>query len=346
MKRRGWGGRRGLGLAAGVAAALLVFELVARQIFWLPYIQDPRLSAILPAGTVARFCREGCARTTWVADGVRSSAPPDASSVTLLVLGDSYTEALMIDDASVFSRGIEKALAETAPPVQVLNMGRSGASTADYVALAGYYREHVDPSWTLVQLRQAGLEGNAFQEGGTHFRITDAGGVEVVEVPPRVSRWNRELSRVRRESALASLATTRLKEFARAAAAEPPLFRGGHAPAATSPAPVAYPVAAELEAVADAFGGRITFFFIPAFDPLDPVTPGATERVFDATCAARGWSCVNLRATFPAFAARHEAPAGFPNTRFNWGHMNEAGHVAAGELLGAELRRLRALAVF
>ena len=337
--------RRALGLAGAGLAAGLLFELLARQIYWLPYMQHPRLSSILPAGTVARFCREGCARTTWVADGVRRHAPADPAVASVLVLGDSYTEALMIDDERVFSRGIERALEGTEPRVQVLNMGRSGASTPDYAALAAFYLEQVDPRWTVIQLRWAGLEADAFSAGETHFRRTSDGGVEVVDVPPRPSRINRYLTPIRQGAAFANLVTRRLKEFAGAAAQEPPLFFGGHARPIAEPRP-AWPVAAELEAVVRAFGGRVTLLFIPEFDPRDPTATGETERSFDATCAAHEWSCVNLRAAFPAFAARREAPAGFPNTRFNWGHMNEAGHVAAGELLGAELRRLRAHALF
>lgn len=337
--------RRALGLAAGVVVAALLFEAIARQIYWLPYIQHPRLSSILPAGTVARFCREGCARSTWVADGVRRHAPLDPALPSVLVLGDSYTEALMIDDERVFSRGVERALEDTRPRVQVVNMGRSGTSTADYAALAAYYLDTVRPRWTVIQLRIAGLEDAAFQSGEPHFRNVAGGGVEVVDVPPRTSRMNRHLTPVRQHSALANLATRRLKELGALAAQEPPLFRGGHArrPAL---APPAWPVAAELDAVADGFAGRVTFLFLPDFDPHDPAAAGETERRFDAACVERGWSCVNLRAAFPAFAARHEAPSGFPNTRFNWGHLNEAGHVAAGERVGAELRRLRALAVF
>lgn len=338
--------RRTLGLAAGVLAAALLFEAIARQIYWVPYLQDPRLSSILPGGTVARYCREGCARTTWIEDGVRRHAPADPSLPAVLVLGDSYTEALMIDDDRVFSRGVERALEDTRPRVQVLNMGRSGMSTADYAALAHYFEERVAPRWTVIQLRVAGLEDAAFGSGEPHFRRTEGGGVEVVDVPPRTSRMNRYLTPIRQRLALANLATRRIEELRALAAAEPPLFRGGHARPAASATPAAWPVEAELDAVARAFGGRMTFLFIPDFDPHDPAATGETERRFDAACAERGWSCVNLRAAFPAFAARHEAPSGFPNTRFNWGHLNEAGHVAAGELVGAELRRLRARAVF
>jgi lysophospholipase L1-like esterase len=333
---------RVLAVALGLMAALLVAEIVARRIFWLPYLQDPRLGAILPADTHARYCREGCGTSYWVRDGVRNSAPPDPARRTVLALGDSFTEALMTDDAAVYTQRTEAALTAAGHPLQILNLGRSGASAADYVALAPFYDESFDPDWTVIQLRDDDLEGAAWDPGKTHFRLREDGSVEAIEVPPRPSALSLRLLPLRQRLALVALGNTRLREFAAAAAAEPPLF-GATRVRAPAALPAIRPVVAEVAAMAAAHAERVTFLYLPEFDPRAPGRVPDTEALVAAACAARGWSCVNLRESFAAFAARDASPYGFANSRFNAGHMNDAGHAAAAELLRRELERLATL---
>jgi hypothetical protein len=334
--------KRSIAIALGIVAALLVAELVARRIFWLPYLQDPRLGTILPGGTVARYCREGCGTSHWVRDGLRNLAAPDPERRAVLALGDSFTEALMTDDGNVYTQLAEAALAAAGWPLQVLNVGRSGASAADYVALAPLYDELYDPQWTVIQLRDDDLEDPAWDPGKTHFQLRDDGRVEAIEVPPRPSAFSLRTLALRQRVALVAFGNTRLREFVAAAAAEPPLFGATRAPSPPA-APVRRPIVAELEALAAAYGGRVTLLHLPEFDPHWPDRVPETEALVTATCAARGWSCVNLRESFADFAAHHASPYGFANSRFNAGHMNDAGHAAAAELLRRELERLAAL---
>jgi lysophospholipase L1-like esterase len=334
--------KRSIAIALGIAAALLVAELVARRIFWLPYVQHPRLGAILPGDTVARYCREGCGSSYWARDGVRNAAPPASARRAVIALGDSFTEALMTDDEAVYTQRAEAALVGAGLPLQILNLGRSGASAADYVALAPFYAEHYDPQWTVIQLRDDDLEDAAWDPGKTHFRLRDDGRVEAIEVPPRPSAFSLRLLPLRQRSALVAFGNTRLREFVAAAAAEPPLF-GATRARAPAPLPAMRPVVAEVAAIASAYADRLTFLYLPEFDPRAPDRVPASEALVTAACAARGWSCVNLRESFADFAARHASPYGFANSRFNAGHMNDAGHAAAAELLRRELERLAAL---
>jgi len=329
-------------LAAGALAACAVFEVGLRPLYWLPYVHHPRLGSILPAGTVARYCREGCGTSRWADDGARHATPLDPARPAILAVGDSFTEALMTDDALVYPQRLEAGLDGG---WQVVNVGRSGASPADYIALAPLYAERYAPRWTVIQLRADDLERDACDPSKTHFARRAEGGVEAVEVPPRPSRTSQLLAPLRRRFALVNLATLRLREFRAAASTEPPLFRAtARAPAEGTPA-ASYPIEAELEALAAAYGGRVTFLFLPDFDPHDVATPGATELRFTGACLAHAWSCVDLRSAFPQLAARRESPYGFPNSTFNTGHMNDAGHAAAAALLHEEIARLRTLAL-
>jgi hypothetical protein len=332
-------GRRAAVLA-GVLLVLALFEGVARRVSWLVYDIDPRLGSILAPDRVQVYCREGCGSSRWIADGIRRVAPLDPARPVLLVLGDSFTESLMIDDDRVFTRLLEAKLAAAGSPLQVANAGRSGGSPADYVALAPFYRARLAPRWTVIQIRAPDLEGDAFDPSKTHFDEQPDGRLALVPVVQPISRFNRALAPLRRESALVGFATIRLREFRSAAADEAPLFR---ATRRRAPPPArAWPVTAQLAAMADAFDGRVTFLFLPDYDAGDPDYVDAIEHTVAQDCAAHGWSCASLRDAFPAFAAARTAPYGFPNSAFNSGHMNDAGHAAAAAVLETELRRVLA----
>jgi len=331
----------------GLVMALATTEEVVRQVYWRPLVSDPVFSTIVPPGTTVRWRTEGDGTSRWTVNGIRRPSPPSLEKRPYLVLGDSFTEAFMVDDADVFTQRLEGMLAKGPAASPVLNLGRSGASVADYIAFAPRYRARFSPRWTIVQLRDDDLAADAWTPSKPHFIRAANGELRVsLEFAPR-SRFSSLLQPLRRYSTLANYGLIRLQEFALASAAEPPLFQAANAPSvATDPLPDAtlrYPILAELELLHDSYDGRITFLMLPEFDLAAPSEPTSeTERLWLRTCAARQWSCVSLREVYPAFAAHFRSPFGFSNTAWNQGHMNAAGHHAAARLLEAEMLRLAA----
>jgi hypothetical protein len=183
-----------------------------------------------------------------------------------------------------------------------------------------------------------------FDAGRTHFERDAAGALVAVPVVLPFSRFNALLAPLRNASALVNYAIVRAREFGAATADEPPLFRAGSlVRKSAAPPRDDDTMVAILASLVKAYDGRVTLLLLPGFDLRAPgAVTSQAERVFARTCAARALSCANLRDAFPAFAARFEAPYGFPNSAWNYGHMNEAGHAAAAALLDAELARLRA----
>ena len=104
-------GLRSLLVAGGVLGALLLLEAVVRQIYWHPAVIDPVLGAVPAPGETHRYATEGDGRSHWSAPGVRRPTPPDPQRASILVFGDSFTEALMIDDADVYTQRLEEGLA-------------------------------------------------------------------------------------------------------------------------------------------------------------------------------------------------------------------------------------------
>jgi hypothetical protein len=339
------GARRGIvAPALAVLAALALYEAVSRFVYWLPDDVHPQLGSVLREGARVVYCREGCGASHWIADGIRRATPLDRAQPVILALGDSFTESLMTDDGAVYTRLAEDQLSAAGAFPQIANAGRSGASAADYVAQAPFWRAALAPRWTTVQLRARDVEGDAFDSAKNHFVRTPSGGIRLVAVERPPSGLNRYLAPLRRRSALASFTSIRAFEFVAAARAEPPMFRATARP----PAPVVteYPIEAQLDALAAAWDGRITFLFLPEYDARDPDAAGETERRVIARCAARAWSCANLRDRFADFATTRTSPYGFANSSFNAGHMNDAGHAATAAVLAEELERLRARDLF
>jgi hypothetical protein len=326
-----------LSIAAGVLAALALGEAAVRQVYWHPLVADPVLGAVPAPGETQRFALEGDGRSRWTVLGVRRAAPPDRSRPSLLAVGDSFTEALMIDDADVYTERLETLLGARGIDLPVLNVGKSGFSAADYVALADEYRRRFDVLWTVVQLMPQDVADEAFDPATTHFRVEADGRISLVAMP--LTAPNPLLLRVRRHLALLDYGVRRLKEMAAAARAEPPLFFGAQArPPAPPQAKPDPPVEEVLEALGRAYDGRLTLLLLaPYLEPPSPV-----ERRIVAACRNWGWSCVQLRDRFPEFEAQHEAPFGFANSQWGRGHLNAAGHRAAAELLADEIARLRA----
>jgi hypothetical protein len=320
---------------AGVLFALVLGELLLRQVYWRETVWEPGRGALPAPGTVQRYCIEGCGSSRWTEGGVRRASLPPPGKPSILVLGDSYTEALMIDDADVFSHRAERLLAERGLDFPVLNVGASGRSVADYVVRAGEYQRRFTVHWTVAQVRGGDFAGDAWIPAKNHFRRADDGALELATAPP-VDTFDR-LAPLRRSLSLYSFGVYRARQFLAAWAAEPPPFRAP-APPAAPPRPPDYPIEEEFDRLVAAYDRRITLLVLSSAGPETTL-----EDRIAARCSATRTSCVELRERFGEFARRHESPYGFPNSTWGKGHMNEAGHHVAAELLTDELLRLHAL---
>jgi hypothetical protein len=343
---------RFLPFAAGAFLALLTMETVVRQVYSISFAREPGFGYIRKS---VLYRLEGDGLSRWTVHDLRRSAPPVPTKPSILVLGDSFTEALMVGDADVYTSLLERDLNASGLGVQVLNLGLSGTSAADYVAHAPLYRRLFSPLWTVVQLRTSDLTTDAWEAGKSHFKHGLGNqGLEVSHAKPhfeevRENFWKQAVRAV--PSMLGYYGVERLSNFAEGAAAETPLFQAG---SADSPARGAdpgleegYPMEEEMNLLARAYDGRVTCLFLPRFEPDRPMAPeSSVARRFEEHCERRALSCVNLRKTYAAFTRRRRSPFGFSNTAFNAGHMNADGHDAAAAELMSEMGRLRSRGLF
>src|SRR5215470_13877049 len=148
----------------GTALALVAFEPIARVYYFYPGSFEPGVGPVPAPASKVRWCIEGCATSSWQDHDLRRSRPYDPRLPAILAVGDSHTEAMQVGDDEVYTARLERALGDG---TQVLNIGRSGHSPADHVALAARNRALFSPEWTIVVLKE-----KDFQDIGTgayHF---------------------------------------------------------------------------------------------------------------------------------------------------------------------------------
>jgi lysophospholipase L1-like esterase len=297
----------------------------------------------LPLTTVVHRLGEGFGVSHWDARGIRLSRYSCTRCPDILVIGDSYTEALQVNDDQAYV-AVAESLLVGPKPIRLLNAGDASASPADYVVRAARYRKQIRPAWVVVQLNADDLGRDAFLPDKVHFRQNGESLSLVVPAPYSYGRITKTLNFIRERSALANYAISRL-DIARQGPKGPPWFRAGfepRMPATASAPPQTFPLERELSLLRAAYGNRITFLFLPLFNK--PVENEETR--FDRYCRMTQTSCVNFRASFEEFQRSGTAPYGFPNSRFAFGHLNPAGHAAAARLLANELRRLQQHGLF
>ena len=332
---------------AGVLV-LLTLELAMRHYAYIPRRLDPDFGYV--ATGQAWWFREGGGIGHWGARGVRvSSSPTNVVEKTILVLGDSFTEAPHVSDDEVYTDVLERSLRRASHNLRVLNAGVTGSTLPYYVHLAPSYLRAFSPSWTVVQINPDDVLGAAFSRKATHFERLPDGSVRVRALPPEGGGGlaRRALRFLQGHSALLQNSVLQYKAFADSAKSFRPFRQTEALPPARTEDPNRFPIAEELAALSNAFGGRVTILFVsPWQDGIGSDEPSPVERSVDAGCRALGASCVFSRTVYPQLARSAAFPTGFPNTRPGRGHLNPTGHAAVAEALGRELLAGKPSALF
>ncbi|MFO0697486.1 MAG: SGNH/GDSL hydrolase family protein [Polyangiales bacterium] len=331
--------RRTVRVVAALAVAACVGESVARLYLYEPRSLDPEFGYVIADGATTTCFKEGAGIGHWGPRGVRRTGLPAERGAPLLVLGDSFTEAVHVNDEECYTGRLARILAAGAPSMRVLNAGVAGRSAADYVHLAPAYTSVFRPEWTVVQMTSADLGHEAFDPGSTHFELVAGGRLRTVALPPagRGGGLRRALRALRARSALLANASIQIRSFETLMTEFRP-FHQSAAPAVRVAAnDASFPVELELGMLREAFGSRLTLLFLGRYGTREE---DATELRVRRYCAETGSSCVFLRDAFARFDRAAGPPYGFPNTGFGTGHLNATGHREAARLVADELTRL------
>lgn len=330
-----------------VALALFTCELLVRSTEFDRFVWDPELGQLHRPGVEARFSREGFGKSHWLAAGVRRDPRPTASTQRhVLVIGDSFTESLQVDDDQTFTALTNERLRRDHTDVEALNVGMAGLAPSDYVYQAPRHKRDFRASWTVVVLSDHDLEGDSWDGAKVHF-VVDSNGNIVLRQPavskdPNASVARRIYEFLTDHIALVRFSRLRMHDFALGVEDEPPLFRGGRPRPPTPPRPAAPldRVRLEVAQLKAAYDGRLTILHLSTFDPARPTTATITESRLIEAATLLGVRVITTRDGYPALAAAGRAPFGFANSAFNAGHMNALGHQVASRALTSELQDL------
>ncbi len=152
--------------------AVLGVELVMRvlgftPVFWT--VQTNWFGPVQADGTVSFLGDEGFAFTHYRALG--EVATPFDRGETIVILGDSRTEARQVPDAQKYSSVVETLLRERGLDVNVRNFGRSALDIATYVTQIPLYRELYHPALFVVQITDDDLTTSFNPRNAHYFRV-------------------------------------------------------------------------------------------------------------------------------------------------------------------------------
>jgi lysophospholipase L1-like esterase len=326
-------------LVVAFVLALLVWELLLSQlILQKPSSRThPTLGRIYGQGLYVQG-KEGYGRTLLNELGLRSPSltdePLQENEHNVLVLGDSYTQAMQVSDQVAFPQHLNDLLGEN---TRVINAGREGASPADYIALEEYNKTIFQPDVVVVQLNEADFTRDLLSKGQTFYYEETPQGYTLHENKSVVS--SNELAQ-----RFATLQSILNFSVIRVALERVEALRNGKMPAAHTVQTTTQQTDGERERfvvqeLKKAYQNPI-LLYIPEMDYFSPdyAQPHATEHYLAKAARDLGVTFISLRSDFAAlYRNRYRTAHGFSNTQPGMGHINPLGHEVAAERLAEVL---------
>jgi lysophospholipase L1-like esterase len=322
-------------IKAGVALllSLIFWELILSQlILQKPTSQShPVLGRIYGQGLYVQG-KEGYGRTVLNELGLRSpplgALPADAFRV--LVLGDSYTQAMQVSDEVAFPEHLSELLGTSS---SVINSGREGGSPADYIALETFNKTTFQPDSVVVQLNEADFTRDLLSKNQTFYYEPTAQGYTLRENKALVSS-NALASRFVGLQSILNFSVMRLAlerieglragktDIAAPEANQPPQSDGS----------LERFVVQELK---KAYSTPI-LLYIPEINYFanDYAEPHLTEQYLAEAARDADVTFISLLPDFAElYKTEHKTAHGFANTQPGMGHINALGHQIVAERL-------------
>jgi lysophospholipase L1-like esterase len=333
---------------AGIAAILVLGEWVVRTTLESPSVTVPvaRFGWAYPPFARVVHSSEGYSVRHTNSLGLfdrELRVPRPARRVVLL--GDSYAEALQVPEGQGFADVAERLL----PGTEIVDAGVSGHSPLDHAEWLETTGDSLAPDVIVVEISDANLDLMLTPDALRRYGSPPVPGAPAV-VPPEkglrgLVRW------VLRHSALATVSWRRLKLLA--AEQKGALSRRFNATVAARRArPQAAAIAdPRLPAMLDSLHTRIArharhvvYLYIPHLDYFAPGVPEsdpALGRLLADLAHRRGATLLDAAGAMRAEFLRTGQPVhGFANSVMGSGHINAAGHRVVGEALARVLAEL------
>jgi len=164
---------------------LLIWEIILRNTTYGPtgFIDHDVLGKIYKKGTYVHGS-EGYSRSKFNSLGFRGSELTDRNPglLRILALGDSYTEALQVNEKYTFCNLVKINLSKKLDQnVEVINAGRSSASPAYYIHLSEFYINTVSPDAVIIQLNKGDISGDFYDSYNNFYVVRNNSGFSTVQ---------------------------------------------------------------------------------------------------------------------------------------------------------------------
>jgi hypothetical protein len=320
----------------GILLVLVLCELP------LPY---PRLPRPVPedrldcAVVTIPFYNEGFSIAHFSQSGARLTANPVLSGAPyLVILGDSYVEALQVSDEQTMGSVLEREARRGGQPLNVRQYGWSGDSPAHYALIAEAVQHLWHPSLVCVILNFDDFTPSALKNYWAEMKLH-------ADEPPTITpvdRGTRGLLRtmasalIRHSGLINAVAERGLLDIL------PTLLRTKDADKPSGDRGIydSRIVDATITALDRAYGGSLLVVLVQ--------NPGITgghnhtqlENLLQRSCAMQNVDCITTREAFIDLRDRKQRFGfGFNNSLPQVGHINVDGHRLVAELIWADYQR-------
>lgn len=252
----------------------------------------------------------------------------DASKHRVMVLGDSYTLAAQVDEASSYVRVAESLFAQNGrADVQLLNTGQFGKGPAYYLHYGKGWAEALAPEFTVVQLNEGDFKSDFSDKSRDAYAEAFESGYRVKQNPKEPDKLRSLLTK----STVINITAVKAEEF----------LKSRKPQRKTSQEPPSYDRQTQwfMQELKATFP-KTAIVYIPTMDYHAPETLGvapALEVSIERAAQAQGIPFLNMRSRYAQYYRETKQPChGFNNSIPGEGHINGYGH----RLLGEELYKL------
>lgn len=336
-----------LSLCVTTLGVLLLFEVFIRLFVYgtgPKYVFDPDLGYANGAGTTIFNGVEGFGTVHFIADG--EIATPYSEGKDVVVLGDSHTIAVQVNDTKNYASVAEELLHKEGYSLDLHNYGVMGNRMPDYIYLASDVKQRYHPKILVVQLSVDDFWGNSFDPNQPSYFAVASDGSLIIKHNVPIRKHIAFVESLNQFSALTNYAYERLFRMSNQIVRQKGNADNNYNIVLHQPKQVDTDlVKMELRALIEAYPG------IPIIIVMLPSTPRIQNSdilfqetdyqvVIEIIQSITGLYLVNPSLLFNNLVSEGKFPRGFSNTAPGISHLNEDGHRIVGQLLAQALEKI------
>jgi len=329
-------------IALGLCELLLQIVVLRK-----PEISYEKDWEVVPmAGSIRFWGKEGFGVTHYLPHG-EIATPFNDGAISIVVLGDSHTEALQVSDDIKYVSIAEARIRSGGESANLHNLGMSGNSIPDYIYFAPVIKQDYNPDIVVIQLGPQDFFG---EDGGdsfnprhrNHFVINENGDLELRHANQyaKSGLYNKLVSRI----IVYSFGWERMSQLTEKK--EEKINTSDQFPPARESDRTILPVARldeQIKLLNEAYSGiKVIILLLPDSPNFDGNALNFNEieyqKLLKSVKKSGKFYIINPKFEFDQVAIQGRLPRGFTNSSLpGSGHLNEIGHTILGEMLAEQI---------